>query len=57
MALQAGIAVPDYPFDGQAGVAEKAKYIAAVKEGYLMRYDALTGFFLAALERRERLSV
>ena len=57
MALQAGVPVPDYPFDGQAGVAEKAKYIAAVKEGYLMRYDALAGFFLEALARRERPSV
>ena len=57
MALQAGAPAPDYPFDGRAGVAEKAKYIAAVKEGYLRRYEALTGFFLDALERRERPSV
>ena len=57
MALQAGVPAPAYPFRERGGLSIKAKYVAAVKEGYLMRYDALTAFFLEALERRGRTEV
>ncbi len=54
MALQAGLPVPQYPFGGRGSGAERARYLKAVREGYLMRYEPLTDFFAEALARRER---
>jgi len=54
MALQAGLAAPKYPFEGRGNQAERAKYLWAVSEGYLMRYEPLTRFFVEALARRGR---
>ncbi len=52
MAQQAGYPSPAYRFEGQGGQAERARYIHAVQQGYLQRYDALTGFFREAILRR-----
>lgn len=54
MALQARAPVPKYRFDGRDSRAERARYLAAVTEGYLMHYDDLTTFFRGAMERRLR---
>jgi len=51
MALQAGLSYPVYGFVGRGGRQKRERYLAAVKGGYLMRYDDLTGFFVEALER------
>lgn len=51
MALQAGLSYPVYGFVGRGSRGQGARYLAAVKQGYLMRYDDLTGFFIEALER------
>ena len=51
MALQAGLPLPDYRFRGRGSGHERAVYLAAVKQGYLTRYDNLTAFFLRALSR------
>ncbi|MDQ2688525.1 MAG: Fic family protein [Armatimonadota bacterium] len=52
MALQAGLPSPGIRFAGRGGAREQERYLAAVTQGYLMRYDALASFFLEALERR-----
>ncbi len=57
MALQAGYPAPAYPFEGIGSRAERARYLKAVSDGYLMRYDPLTAFFIEALERRGRIGV
>ena len=54
MALQAGLPVPQYPFGGRGSGVERARYLKAVREGYLMRYEPLTDFFAEALARRGR---
>ena len=54
MALQAGLPAPQYPFGGRGSLAERARYLKAVREGYLMRYEPLTDFFAEALARRGR---
>jgi cell filamentation protein len=51
MALQAGLALPDYRFRGRGSVHERTLYLAGVKQGYLTRFDALTAFFSRALSR------
>ncbi len=51
MALQAGWPLPDYRFRGRGSEHERALYLAAVKQGYLTRYDDLTAFFLRAVSR------
>ncbi len=51
MALQAGWRLPDYRFRGRGSERERAVYFAAVKQGYLTRYDDLTAFFLRAVSR------
>ena len=51
MALQAGLPLPDYGFRGRGSEYERTLYLAGVKEGYLMRYDDLTTFFLRAIAR------
>lgn len=51
MALQANLPLPDYRFRGRGSEYERALYLAAVKQGYLTRYDDLTAFFLRALSR------
>jgi len=51
MALQAGLSYPVYGFTGRGSRQQRKRYLAAVKGGYLMRYDDLTGFFVEALER------
>ena len=53
MALQAGWPLPDYRFRGRGSEHERAVYLAAVKQGYLTRYDDLTAFFLRAVSRGE----
>ncbi len=52
MALQAGWPLPQYVFAGPGSRRERAHYIEAVTQGYLTRYDLLTDFFRAAVERR-----
>ncbi len=54
MALQAGWPLPQYAFAGPGSRREREAYIEAVKQGYLTRYDLLTDFFRAAVERRLR---
>ena len=54
MALQAGLPTPKYPFDQRGSQAEQVRYLEAVREGYLMRYEPLTDFFAEALARRGR---
>lgn len=51
MAAQAGLPTPDYRFRGRGSRQERMRYLAAVKQGYLMRYDDLTGFFRESLTR------
>jgi len=50
MALQAGLPAPDYPFFGRGAAARRARYLEAVKAGYLSRYEPLSGFFVEVLE-------
>lgn len=50
MALQAGLPAPDYPFFGRGATARRARYLEAVKAGYLSRYEPLSGFFVEVLE-------
>lgn len=56
MALQAGWPLPQYAFAGPGSRKEQESYIKAVTQGYLTRYDLLTDFFRAAVERRLRTS-
>jgi Fic family protein len=52
MALQAGLPWPQYAFAGPGSRRERERYLEAVKQGYLLRFDALTDFFRAAIDRR-----
>lgn len=49
MAAQAGLSPPDYRFRGRGSRDRKARYLAAVKAGYKMRYGGLAAFFEDAL--------
>ena len=51
MALQAGLANGDYGFVGRGSVGNRSRYLAVVRQGYLMRYDDLSAFFVEALEQ------
>jgi hypothetical protein len=51
-ALQAGAPTPKYRFEGRSSVAERARYLAAVKRGYLGEYGPLSSFFVETLLRR-----
>jgi cell filamentation protein len=51
MALQAGCPLPAYHFVGHGANAEKKRYLAAVKRGYLKDYEPLAAFFADAIER------
>jgi cell filamentation protein len=54
MALQAGLPAPDYGFTGRGGKVRQREYLIAVGAGYVQDYEALTRFFLEAIERRLR---
>lgn len=51
MALQAGLAPPDYRLSGPGATQQRGRYLAAVKAGYLTRYGDLADFFALALGR------
>ena len=52
MATQAGYPAPAYGFSGQGSKKRRAKYLAAVKRGYVQDYAPLARFFEEALVRR-----
>lgn len=54
MALQAGNAAPLYRFRGRGSRSNRARYLEAVKRGYVQDYAALSAFFREAVERRAR---
>jgi cell filamentation protein len=54
MALQADYPLPSYGFTGRGASARRQRYIAAVSQGYVMDYAALTVFFAEAIGRRLR---
>ena len=54
MALQGGLAAPDYGFTGRGSRLRQRLYLEAVIEGYSANYEPLTAFFVEALERRLR---
>ena len=54
MALQAGLAVPDYGFTGRGAKTQRERYLAAIVAGYTMDYEPLTAFLEAALARSPR---
>ena len=56
MFLQAGHALPYYPFEGRKGKEARAQYIIAVQKSYVKDYAALSDFFRLAVERRISLS-
>jgi len=49
MAAQAGLPLPVYRFTGRGSQAVRKRYIDAVYQGYLSRYDLLVDFFEDAL--------
>jgi len=51
MALQAGLPVPAYSFEGRAKGKKRTAYLAAVTQGYVQNYAPLAAFFKEALER------
>ena len=51
MALQAGYPLPVYHFTGRGSVAERERYLNAVKRGYVKDYRPLADFFADAIER------
>jgi cell filamentation protein len=51
MALQAGYDLPQYGFRGRGAQSRQARYLEAVKQGYLQDYGAFADFFLEAIER------
>ena len=57
MAQQAGHPAPLYRFEGKGSKAERLLYLNAVKKASVRDYDALTGFFREAIERRAGSSV
>jgi cell filamentation protein len=54
MAIQAGYPVPDYAFVGRGSKERRARYIAAVSQGYVQNYAPLAGLFAEAIRRAER---
>ena len=52
MAMQAGLAPPDYAFTGRGSRKQNRRYLKAVVAGYAMDYEPLTDFFRETLERR-----
>jgi len=54
MAMQAGLPSPAYGFTGLGSKARKAKYLEAVRRGYMQDYGALADFFREAVDRRLR---
>jgi cell filamentation protein len=52
MAFQANLPAPAYGFAGPGSRVRRARYLAAVKQGYVQNYDALADFFAEAMERR-----
>lgn len=54
MALQAGYPPPQYQFTSRGATMMRARYLAAVQQGYLLEYAALTNFFAEAIRRRFR---
>lgn len=52
MALQAGLPMPSYRFEGRGSRREIERYVKAVRKGYLLEFGLLTGFFREAIERR-----
>jgi cell filamentation protein len=54
MALQAGYASPRLQFRGPGTGRNQARYLEAVKRGYLQDYEASEAFFREGLERRLR---
>ncbi len=57
MAMQAGYDPVNYRFDGRGGPARRARYLNAVKLGYLADYRPLADFFAAALAGEVRLGL
>lgn len=49
MCLQAGFPPPAYRFTGVGSTIRRDQYLQAVKQSYLMRYDALEGFFAESI--------
>jgi hypothetical protein len=49
MAAQAGFPMPAYHFEGKGSRAERERYLFAVQQGYLERYEPLEDFFEQAL--------
>lgn len=52
MAAQAGLLPPEFALVGPGSRSRRAEYLAAVAQGYVCDYEALTRFFGDALERR-----
>lgn len=57
MALQAGLPMPEYRFEGGGSAAEKHRYLTAVKRGYLEEHAPLTDYFAETILRRSRADV
>jgi cell filamentation protein len=53
MAAQAGLPLPVYRFAGHGSQAVRARYLEAVRHGYLQRYKPLEDFFTEALRLAE----
>jgi len=49
MALQAGLPIPAYSFEGRGSEKKRDAYLAAVTHGYAQNYEPLTAFFAEAL--------
>ena len=52
MALQAGLPVPKYDFEGRAQNRRREGYLTAVTRAYVQDYEALAEFFAEAIEAR-----
>lgn len=56
MAAQAGLPLPVYRFVGRGSREVRARYLHAVQQGYLRRYELLVDFFSEALRLAQRVS-
>ncbi len=54
MAVQARYPIPDDEFVGRGSRERRARYIAAVSQGYAQNYAPLAGLFAEAIRRAER---
>ncbi len=54
MAVQAGLAIPDYAFGERGGRNLRERYLLAVRQGYAGEYQPLARFFEEAVLRSER---